>query len=33
MNTDVIYFEDGQLELKVDVSEDRESVWLLVCPC
>lgn len=28
MNTDIIFFKDGELELKVNVSEERDTVWL-----
>ena len=28
MNNDIIVFKDGELELKVNVSENRETVWL-----
>ena len=28
MNNDIVIFKNGELELKVSVSEDRETVWL-----
>lgn len=28
MNNDIIVFKDGELELEVNVSKNRETVWL-----
>ena len=28
MNNDIVIFKNGELELEVSVSEDRETVWL-----
>ena len=28
MNNDIVIFRNGELELEVSVSEDRETVWL-----
>lgn len=28
MNNDIVIFKNGELELEVSVSQDRETVWL-----
>lgn len=28
MNSDIVIFKNGELELEVSVSKDRETVWL-----
>ena len=28
MNNDIVIFKNGELELEVSVSEDKETVWL-----
>ena len=30
MNNEVIIYKDGELELQVEVTSDKETVWLLL---